>query len=74
MSIETDTRDRVIRLEAKVEEMSRQQAETNHKVTAMHELLMQAKGAKYVIVGSAAIGGFLSAKLAHFFPWMTGTG
>jgi predicted esterase YcpF (UPF0227 family) len=74
MSIETDTRDRVIRLEAKVEEMARQQAETNQKVTAMHELLMQARGAKYVIVGSAAIGGFLSAKLAHFLPWMNGNG
>lgn len=72
MSMESDTRDRVIRLEAKVEEMSRRQAETSTKVTEMHELLLKARGAKYVIVGSAAIGGFISGKLAYLFPWMGG--
>jgi predicted esterase YcpF (UPF0227 family) len=74
MSIDSDTRDRVIRLEGKVEAISEQQAETNQKVTAMYDLLMQAKGAKYIIVGSAALGGFLSAKLAHFFPGWFGNG
>jgi predicted esterase YcpF (UPF0227 family) len=72
MSPEQDTRDRVIRLETEVDGLKRTVDEMSAKVTAMHELLMQARGAKYVIVGSAAVGGFLSAKLAHYLPWMGG--
>lgn len=33
------------------------------KVDEMHELLLQAKGARYVVVFAAAVGGFLASKL-----------
>ena len=70
MSIDTDTRDRVVALEVKVQHLSNTVQAMDAKVTAMHELLLQAKGAKYIIVASAAIGGFVSAKLAAFLPWL----
>lgn len=71
---EIDTRDRVIRLEAKVDAMCQRQAETDKKVTEMHELLLRARGAKYVIVGCATVGGFFAGKLAWLFPWGGGHG
>lgn len=52
-----DTRDRVIRLEAEVEHISVQLTEMSAKVSAMHDVLMQARGAKWVVVGTAAIVG-----------------
>lgn len=70
MSIDTDTRDRVIRLESVVEAQAKTIEDMNAKVTEMHLLLMQAKGAKYVIVGSAAIAGFVAAKLSTILPWL----
>lgn len=70
MSIETDTRDRVIRLESVVEAQAKTIDEMNAKVTEMHELLLTAKGAKYIIVGSAALAGFVAAKLGALLPWL----
>jgi hypothetical protein len=35
-------------------------------VSSMHDLLQQARGAKWIIVGSAAIGGALAGKFASF--------
>jgi hypothetical protein len=72
MTPEQDTRDRVIRLEAELDALTKSVEQMANKVTEMHELLLRAKGAKYIIVGSAAIGGFLSAKMAHYLPWMGG--
>lgn len=65
-----DTRDRVIRLEAELDHMSGQLAEVASQVKEMHGLLMQARGAKWAIVGMAGIGGFISAKLSTFIPWL----
>jgi hypothetical protein len=69
MSIETDTRDRVIRLEAEVESLGEKVTAMDVKVTAMHELLLQAKGARWFLIAAAGLGGFISAKLSLFFPW-----
>ena len=69
MTIESDTRDRVIRLEAEVEALSGKVTSMDAKVTAMHELLLQAKGARWFLIGAAALGGFISAKIAPFLPW-----
>ena len=71
MSVETDTRDRTIKLEADVEHLTEKVAEVSQKVNEMHALLLQAKGARWVILAMAAIGGFLSAKLSMFFPWLS---
>ena len=59
-----DTRDRVIRLEAQLEHMANQLDQMIEKVGSMHDLLQQARGAKWIIVGSAAIGGALAGKLS----------
>lgn len=70
MSIESDTRDRVIRLEAEVESLSEKVTSMDVKVTAMHDLLLQARGAKWFIFAAAGVGGFISAKLSLFLPWL----
>ena len=42
MTIETDTRDRTIKLEADVEHLTEKVAEVSQKVNEMHALLLQA--------------------------------
>ena len=71
MSIETDTRDRTIKLEADVEHLTDKVAEISDKVNEMHALLLQAKGARWAILAMAAIGGFVSAKLSTYVPWLS---
>ena len=66
----TDTRDRVIALEADVKHLSAKVDDMANKVTAMHELLVQARGLKWFIVTAAAVGGFISAKVAALLPWL----
>lgn len=62
-----DTRDRVIRLETEVEHISAQLTEMSLKVSAMHDVLMQAKGAKWVVVVAAAIVGGITSWIASVF-------
>lgn len=69
MSVGTDTRDKVVALERDVKHLTEQVEAMADKVSAMHDLLMQARGARWAILAMAAIGGFVSAKLAQFFPW-----
>ena len=65
-----DTRDRLIRLETEVEHLTKNVASMSAQVKDMHELLMQAKGARWAILGMAGIGGFISAKLTALIPWI----
>lgn len=67
----TDTRDKVIKLETDMKHLTEQVDSMASKVTAMHELLVQARGLKWLIVTAAAVGGFVSAKIGAFFPWFT---
>lgn len=69
MTPEVDTRDRVIRLEAEVEGLKKTVDGMSAKVSEMHAILQQAKGARYIVVVAAGLGGFISAKLGHLFPW-----
>jgi len=73
MSDSTDTRDRVIKLESDLQHLTNAVESMSHKVTDMHDLLNQAKGARWLILTAAAIGGFISAKLAAFVPWLSVT-
>ena len=66
-----DTRDRVIALERDMQHMSSKVDEMAGQVKEMHQLLMQARGAKWAIVGLATVGGFISAKLSALFPWFS---
>lgn len=62
----TDTRDRMIRLETKVEHFERTQASMAAKVDEMHALLQQGRGARWVIVASVAAGGFVAGIVGKF--------
>lgn len=57
----TDTRDRVIRLETKLGHVEQQLSEMQPKLNEMHDLLMQARGARWMIVAVAALAGFLAS-------------
>jgi hypothetical protein len=69
MSDSTDTRDRVIKLESDMKHLTASVDDMSVKVSAMHDLLQQAKGVKWLIITAAAVGGFVSAKLAPLLPW-----
>lgn len=65
-----DTRDKVIRLEEQLSALTRTVDKMAGQVEIMSNLLQQARGAKWVIVGSAGVAGFLAGKvgaLAGFF-------
>lgn len=61
---EDDTRDRLIAVEKDIEYVREKQAEIAKKVTDMHDLLMQAKGARWVILAAASVGAFVATKAA----------
>lgn len=69
--MQDDTRERVTALEVELKHVSKQLSDMGEKVNEMHALLLSARGARWIIITAAAIGGFLSAKLAAFMPWMT---
>ena len=58
----SDTRDRLIRLEQKFESHAVDMQETSEKVNKIYDLMNQAKGAKWAILGFAGISGFLGGK------------
>lgn len=66
-----DTRDRVIALEVKVDSLRKAVEARDKKIDQMHDVLMQAKGARYVIVGAAAIGGAVTGFLVKLLPFTT---
>lgn len=74
-----DTGERIARLEVqdahlneKLDKISADLATVTKAVTEIKNTFEQAKGAKYVIIGAAAIGGFLSAKLGWLVPSLFG--
>jgi hypothetical protein len=64
-----DTRDRMIRLEAEVEHITNQLTDMQKKVNAMHDLLMQARGMRWLIVAMAATSGFMASFATKFIPF-----
>lgn len=78
MSIETDTRDKVVRLEAIVEHQSQMIASLSDqlgaavtKLDAMHDIFMKMDGAKLTFFALAGAIGFASAKLSALLPWFS---
>ncbi len=57
-----------IRLDERLKSMEARFVKMETKVDEMHALLQQARGARWAILGMAAIGGFVSAKLAWLLP------
>jgi hypothetical protein len=82
MSTETDTRDRVIRLEEQVRQLTQalldiksSQDDTNGKVTELRDVLLQGKGAAWAgrVIWFIVIGaiGALGLKLTGAVSWAT---
>jgi hypothetical protein len=69
--MQDDTRERVTALEVELRHVSKQLDEMGQKVNEMHALLLSARGARWLILTAAAIGGFVSAKLAPLLPWLS---
>lgn len=75
--VDRDTRDKVIALQvdlqalrATVAEMRAQQAETNETVKELRDMLVAAKGARWVLMGLIATGGFLGGVFAKLPAWI----
>lgn len=68
-ALENDTRDRVMRMEAEIEHMGVKLDQMQTKVNAMHDLLMQARGMRWLIVGMAAVAGFFASAVSKFLPF-----
>lgn len=67
----SEVRERLRALEIEQKHSAEKQDRMATQVQEMHDLLMQAKGARWAIVGLASLGGFLSAKLSPFIPWFS---
>ncbi len=57
--------ERLAIIETKMAHYERRMDEVYGKVSEMHSVILQAKGAKYVIVGAAGIIGFIASMLTH---------
>lgn len=67
-----DTRDRVIRMEGKVEQLERKIDDMDTKVSEMHQLLTQAKGARWMLMLMIGFGGFMAAKITPLIQYALG--
>lgn len=63
-------RDRIKTLELEFNHMNKSMNDMQEKVDEMHEILLQAKGAKWTIFLLAAVGGFLATKLSSLLAFM----
>lgn len=57
--------ERIAVLEANQRHMEHKIDQMASKVDEMHEVLLQARGARWAIVGVAGLAGFLASKLAY---------
>jgi hypothetical protein len=68
MTNEELLRERVAKLEVQMTHLSGKLDDTHQKVEEMHAILLQAKGARWVIVGLAGVAGLASGLLAKLVP------
>ena len=69
MTNEELLRERVAKLEVQMIHLSEKLDDTYNKVEEMHAILLQAKGARWVIVGLAGVAGLASGLVAKLMPW-----
>ena len=67
-----DTRERVIVLEVKVTNLEGKLEKACQQIDEMYGVLMQAKGARYVIAAGAGIAGAIAGFLTKFIPFSGG--
>ncbi len=63
---EDTLRERVARLETKVDHLSEALDKAVTKLDEMHNVMMQAKGARWVLIAAASIAGALAGFAAKF--------
>lgn len=63
MASDDDTRDRLIRLEVEVTHLTAKLEDMADKVSEMHDVLMKATGAKWLLFAIIAGLGFLAGKI-----------
>jgi hypothetical protein len=68
--VSDDTRERIAALEVQVKHLAETLDKTNGVVTELRDLLLQARGARWVIGILIAVGGFLSGMLAKYLPFL----
>lgn len=67
LAVTEDTlRERVARLETKVDHLSEALDKAVTKLDEMHNVMMQAKGARWVLIAAASIAGALAGFAAKF--------
>lgn len=69
MTHEELLRERVAKLEVQIEHLTTKLDDMHHKVEEMHAILLQAKGARWVIIGLAGVAGLASGVIAKLLPW-----
>lgn len=69
-AVTDNTRDKVIALEVKVDNLSNKVSELTDAVKVLNELLLQAKGARWMIGILIAIGGVMSGFALKYIPFL----
>ena len=65
-----DERDRLRTLEVNFDHMKTTIEQTNETVTELRDLLLQAKGARWVIGIMIAVGSFMAGVALKYFPYL----
>ena len=65
-----NTRDRLIALEVQVHHLAEAHQDTHAKVTELHNLLLQARGARWMILAAATATGFATSWLPKLASWI----
>lgn len=69
MTPRNDTRDKVVALEVKVDNLTEKVIDLSEKVEELHNILIQAKGARWMLMFLVALGGFVAAKITPFLSY-----
>ncbi len=67
-----DTRDRLIKLEVEVVHLREKLDEAGRKVTEMHTLLMESRGAWKFMLAAAGLASGATALAIKVLPWLGG--
>lgn len=70
MRVSDDTRERIAALEVQVKHLADTLDNTNKVVTELRDLLLQAKGARWLLGILIAIGGFMAGAAAKYVPFL----